>query len=79
MAARKSLKHDATSRQNIQTSQLLNRLNSHAIGEVDMTPTQVKAAEILLRKSLPDLSSTTLEAGEGMAKALAGIKVTFGS
>lgn len=44
-----------------------------------MTPTQVKAAEILLRKSLPDLSATTVETGEKLAAALAGIKVTFGS
>ena len=79
MAARKSLTHDATARQNIQTSQLLNRLNSRANGQVEMTPTQVKAAEILLRKSLPDLSATTVETGEKLAAALAGIKVTFGS
>ena len=27
-----------------------------ALGEIDMTPTQIKCAEILLRKTLPDLS-----------------------
>lgn len=60
MAARKSLRHDATARQNIQTSQLVNRLSDHAKGKNEMSPTQVKAAEILLRKSLPDLASVTL-------------------
>lgn len=77
MAARKSLTHDATARQNIQTSQLLNRLNSHANGMVEMTPTQVKAAEILLRKSLPDLSATTLDTGENLTEVLKGIGIKF--
>ncbi len=60
MAARINLKHDVATREKIQTSQLINRLNGHANGENEMSPTQVKAAEILLRKSLPDLSAVTL-------------------
>ena len=44
-------------RKKVQTSQLINRLQDHVVGKVDMSPTQVRAAEILLRKSLPDLSS----------------------
>jgi hypothetical protein len=36
---------------------LINRLISHALGEVEMTQTQVRAVEILLRKTLPDLSA----------------------
>lgn len=39
---------------------LRHRLENHVLGRVDMTPTQLKAAEILLRKSLPDLSSVQL-------------------
>jgi hypothetical protein len=50
-------------RQRIQTSMLINRLTDHAVGKVELQPTQVKAIEILLRKTLPDLSqvSGTLE------------------
>jgi hypothetical protein len=58
MAARtKKIRHPEDTRLKIQTSQLINRLNSHAVGKVDLSPTQVKAIEILLRKALPDLSA----------------------
>ena len=60
MAARKQNWHTEETRQKIQTSQLLNRLNSHAVGELELSGTQLKAIEILLRKSLPDLSSIAL-------------------
>lgn len=71
--------HDERTRAKIQTSQIINRLNSLVNGEVEMQPHQVTAALGLLRKTIPDLSATTLDASEGMVKALAGIKVTFGS
>ena len=64
-------KHDERTRAKIRTSQLLNRLEMFALGlpdpaarngkPVDMTPSQVEAAKTLLRKTLPDLSSTTLQ------------------
>ena len=57
MAARLSPKHDAKTREKIQISQLVNRLMDNALGKVEMTSQQVRSAEILLRKSLPDLSS----------------------
>ncbi len=61
MAARKfSPKHDEQTRSKIQTSQLINRLMGHANGEVEMSATQVRAAEILLKKTIPDLSSMEL-------------------
>lgn len=44
-------------RRKIQASQLVNRLNNHVLGKVELSPTQVRAAEILLKKSIPDLSS----------------------
>lgn len=49
-------------RKKIQTSQLINRLADHVDGKNDMTRTQIRAAEILLRKSIPDLSSIDLQA-----------------
>ncbi len=66
-------------RQKIKTTQLVNRLQNHGLGTLEMSATQIKATEILLRKTIPDLSATTLAAGDGLIEALAGIKVTFGS
>lgn len=62
MAARiKKIRHDENTRLKIQAAQLINRLTSHANGEVEMTATQVRAIEILLRKILPDLSDVKME------------------
>lgn len=55
MAARNKLTHDQKTREKIQTSQLINRLTNHAFGELELTSSQVKSIEILLRKTLPDL------------------------
>lgn len=56
MAARLRANHQDDVRKKIQASQLVNRLTNHALGEIEMSPTQVRAAEVLLRKTLPDLS-----------------------
>jgi hypothetical protein len=50
------IKHSDEVRAKIQASQLINRLNDHVNGKVTLSSTQVRAAEILLRKSVPDLS-----------------------
>jgi hypothetical protein len=69
MAARtRKIRHDATTREKIRTSQLINRLTAHALGEADpqsgqpveLSATQVRAIEILLKKSLPDLTATEI-------------------
>lgn len=57
MAARLRARHQDEVRTKIQTSQLINRLTNHAFGEIDLAPTQIKAIEILLRKSVPDLAA----------------------
>jgi hypothetical protein len=44
-------------RERIRTTKLIQRLQNHALGEVEMSPTQIKATEILLKKRLPDLSA----------------------
>jgi hypothetical protein len=44
-------------RQKIRAAMLINRLNDHAAGRNEMTATQVRAAEILLKKVLPDLAA----------------------
>ena len=50
----------AEARQKIRTSQLINRLQNHVDGEVEMVPSQVTAALGLLKKSLPDLQATII-------------------
>lgn len=63
MAARsRKIRHDDETRAKIQTSQLINRLYGHVVGKVELSPTQVRAAEVLLRKTLPDLSATEIDA-----------------
>lgn len=65
MAARIRKQHQDEVRARIQVSQLLNVLQNQALGEgPDLSPSRMKAIEILLRKSLPDLSSVELT-GEG--------------
>ena len=56
----------------IQTSMLLNRLESHVVGKCDMSPTQVQAATILLKKSLPDLQPVNDEGGSAQKVQLTG-------
>ncbi len=47
-------------RARIRSSYLINRLQNHADGEIGMTPTQIKAAEILLSKTLAGLQATEI-------------------
>ncbi len=47
-------------REKIKTTQLINRLQDHALGDVEMSQTQVRAVEILLKKRVPDLTSVAL-------------------
>lgn len=44
---------------------LINRLQDHALGKVEMSATQVRAAEALIRKSLPDLKSVEWTGEDG--------------
>jgi len=53
--------HQDDVRKKIQVSQLLNVLQNHALGVTeDLSPTRMKAIEILLRKSMPDMASVTV-------------------
>lgn len=60
MAARLRNYHQDEIRKKIQASQLVNRLTDHAFGKVELSQTQLKAIEILLRKSVADLSAVTI-------------------
>ncbi len=60
-------------RSKIQTTQLINRLQDHGLGKIEMSPTQVRAVEVLLKKKIPDLSSVAI----GQDEDLGPIKVTW--
>jgi len=60
MAARIRKHHQEEVRARIQTSQLVNRLTDHALGDTELSATQIKAIEILRRKSIPDVSAVEL-------------------
>lgn len=49
----------------IRNSRILGNLIKHAEGEREMTSSEVRAALDLLKKALPDLSSTALKTEEG--------------
>ncbi len=51
----------------IQVAVLGARLYDHALGKNEMTPTQIKAADILLRKLVPDLGRTEVTGADGGA------------
>jgi hypothetical protein len=92
MAARLNPKQDARSREAIKTTQLVKRLQCFALDELDdagnvveLDPSRIRAIETLLKKTLPDLSATTIsgdpdnpikteEVGSGSAKVLAALE-----
>jgi hypothetical protein len=65
LAARttKTVLHQAW-RDKIRTSMLINRLQNHVAGRLEMTPTQLRAAEVLLKKTMPDRTAAEVT-GEG--------------
>jgi hypothetical protein len=65
VAARLRPHHQDEVRSKIKTSQLINRLTDHVLGEVEMSPSQVQAANILLKKALADLTAVDLSATDG--------------
>jgi hypothetical protein len=64
MAERLRKTHQDDVRAKIQTSQLVNRLTDHALGTVELSPTQVRAIEILIKKTLPDMSAVQVSGDE---------------
>ena len=62
MAARtRKISIDDRTKLRIQTTQIVKRLQGHIFGEVELVSTQVTAALALLKKTLPDLTSTELK------------------
>lgn len=77
MAARKR-KTELTPawRDKIQASILGMRLYQHALGEIEMSQSQIKAAQVLLAKLIPDLARTE-HTGEGGGPVRQSLDVTF--
>jgi hypothetical protein len=65
MAARKTRFDPQYIRDKIQTQQLVRRLTEHVNGKVELSSTQVQAATVLLKKSLPDLSNVEVTGNGG--------------
>jgi hypothetical protein len=71
MAARKNtIRLSEEWRERIRTAGILERLEKAAMGEVDVTQTQLKAAEIVLRKTLPDLARTEVTGKDGAEQTM---------
>lgn len=66
MAARLRKNHQDEVRTKIQTSQLINKLQNHALsdGDEEISNSRMKAIEILLKKSLPDLTAIQMSGDE---------------
>jgi hypothetical protein len=45
--------HSEITREKIRATLLVERLRAYALGEIDLSPTQIRVAEILLRKVIP--------------------------
>jgi len=60
MAARLNKRHSEEVRARIQASQLINVLQNHALTGDELAPSRIKAIEILLRKSVADLSAVQI-------------------
>lgn len=66
MAARKEkVYHDDKTKRLIQASQLVNRLISHANGEIELSATQINAAKVVIGKYIPDLKAVELSNKDG--------------
>lgn len=77
MAARLRVRHQDEIRTKIQASQLINVLQNHALGQTEeLSASRLKAIEILLKKTLPDLSQVqgAGEDGEHLVARAADLK-----
>lgn len=78
MAARKNkVKLTDTWKERIRTSMLLNRLNNHALGDEEMTSTQIDAAKFLLNKVISNAPTQTELSGPNGGDIPVGINVRF--
>lgn len=67
MAARLNRLHSDSVREKIKVSNIIDRLEKHVSGEIELTPAQVTSARVLLDKSLASLTATELSGPNGDA------------
>lgn len=65
MAARLNRMHQDSVREKIKVSNIIDRLEKHVDGEIELSATQVTSARILLDKSIPNLTATELTGEDG--------------
>jgi hypothetical protein len=54
MAVRLNPRNAESTKQKIQVTKLIQRLQNHALGQIEMTTTQIDAAKFLLNKRIPN-------------------------
>lgn len=72
MAARIRTGHQESVVSKIKTSQLVNRLQNHIDGKIELQQTQIKAIEMLLARTMPTLSAveqTTIEPDQKLSES----------
>lgn len=62
-------------RERIAGTKIIDRLVKHVNGEIDMSPTQVRAASILLNKVLPDMKAIEVDVHAEL-KIVSAVKLT---
>ena len=67
MATRLNPRHQQMVCDKIQAIRIVEELQRHVFGEREMTSTEIRAAEILLNKSVPNLQATELTGADGDA------------
>ena len=50
--------HSEVTRERIRAGVIIDRFQKHFMGELDLTATQIRVGEVLLRKVIPDLTHT---------------------
>ena len=70
--------HQDDVRRKIQASQLINVLQHHALTEdSELSQSRIKAIEILLKKSVPDLSAVQIDDGKDTGQSVADVVRTY--
>lgn len=62
----------------IKGKEIIGRLCRHALAKEEMTATQIRAAEVLLRKCLPDLQAVEITGAGGQALTVQIIRFADG-
>lgn len=57
--------HSDSVRSKIKVSNIIDRLEKHVAGEIELTPAQVTSARVLLDKSLASLTATEVTGKDG--------------